>query len=61
MEQSQLFPLIRKKTLSELNGYMKLPKLDEYIVPVALEGKAGILGAFILAERALKSSFSKPR
>ena len=54
MEQSQLFPLIRKKTLAELNGYMELPKMDEYIVPVVLEGKAGILGAFVLAERALK-------
>ncbi len=54
MEQSQLFPLIREKTLVELNGYMNLPKADEYIVPVALKGKAGILGAFILAKRALE-------
>ena len=55
MEQSQLFPLIREKTLAELNNYMELPKMDEYIVPVALDGNAGILGAFILAERALKT------
>jgi fructokinase len=53
MQQAHLFPLIRQKILEELNGYMKLPKMDEYIVPVALEGKAGILGAFLLAERAL--------
>ena len=53
MQQSQLFPLIREKTLAELNGYIQLPKMDEYIVPVALDGKAGILGAFLLAERAL--------
>ncbi len=55
MEQSQLFPLIRQKTLEELNGYIQLPPIDEYIVPVALEGKAGILGAFLLAERAIIS------
>jgi len=53
MQQAHLFPLIRQKILEELNGYMKLPKMDEYIVPVAMEGKAGILGAFLLAERAL--------
>ena len=57
MEQSHLFPLIRQKTLAELNGYVQSPqileRIDEYIVPVALEGKAGILGAFLLAERAM--------
>ena len=57
MEQSQLFPLIREKTLTALNGYVQadeiLEKIDEYIVPVALEGKAGILGAFVLAQQAL--------
>lgn len=57
MEQSQLFPLIRENTLSVLNSYIQssqiLERINEYIVPVALEGKAGILGAFVLAERAL--------
>lgn len=57
MNQSQLFPMIREKTLAELNGYVQaseiLEEIDEYIVPVALEGKAGILGAFVLAEQAL--------
>jgi len=41
-----------------LNGYIQSPeilkRIDEYIVPVALDGKAGILGAFALAEQALK-------
>ena len=57
MQQPQLIPLIREKTLATLNGYIQSPqileRIDEYIVPVALEGKAGILGAFVLAERAL--------
>jgi fructokinase len=57
MQQSQLLPLIREKTLATLNGYVQsaqiLEHIDEYIVPAALEGKAGILGAFVLAERAL--------
>ena len=57
MSQSHLFSLIREKTLVELNGYVQsseiLEHIDEYIVPVALDGKAGILGAFVLAEQAL--------
>ena len=28
MQQAHLFPLIRQKILEELNGYMKLPKMD---------------------------------
>lgn len=56
-QQSHLMPLIREKTLATLNDYVQSPdileRIDEYIVPAALEGKAGILGAFVLAERAL--------
>lgn len=59
MEQVHLFPIIREKTQLELNGYIQakeiLEKINEYIVPVALEGKAGILGAFVLAEQALRN------
>jgi fructokinase len=56
-QQAHLMPLIREKTLATLNGYVQSPSIlehiDEYIVPAVLEGKAGILGAFVLAERAL--------
>ena len=56
-QQPHLMPLIREKTLTTLNSYVQSPDIlehiDEYIVPAALEGKAGILGAFVLAERAL--------
>lgn len=57
MSQSHLFPLVREKTLESLSGYIQAPEIleniDEYIVPVALDGKAGILGAFVLAKDAL--------
>jgi fructokinase len=56
-QQAHLMPLIREKTLATLNDYVQSPDIlehmDEYIVPAALEGKSGILGAFVLAERAL--------
>jgi len=59
MEQSHLLPLVHEKTLTTLNGYIQSPQIlehiDEYIVRVSLKGKAGILGAFVLAERALEN------
>lgn len=58
MQQSHLLPMIREKTQATLNGYVQSPqilkRINKYIVPVALEGKAGILGAFVLAEQALE-------
>jgi fructokinase len=63
MGQAQLFPLIREKTLATLKGYIQsvqiLEHMDDYVAPVALEGKSGILGAFVLAERALNRSTQK--
>jgi fructokinase len=59
MHQAGLLPLIREKTLTSLNGYVQssqiLEGIDAYIVPVELGDKSGILGAFVLAERALVS------
>lgn len=56
MQQQRLFPLIREKTLNILHGYIRSPEIlegiDRYIVPAALHGKSGILGALVLAERA---------
>ena len=52
MDQPQLFPLVRQKTLEALNGYVQAPaildNIDTYIVPPALGNKAGVLGAFAL-------------
>ncbi len=57
MRQRQLFPLIRKRMLELLNGYVQAPALldnvDRFIVPPALGDQAGVLGALALAERAL--------
>jgi fructokinase len=53
MQQSHLFPLIRQKLTDYLNGYVQSPAIlnhmDQYIVPPALSGRAGVLGALALA------------
>lgn len=60
MKQRQLFPMIRRKVFDLLNGYVQAPaileEIDSYIVPPALGGRAGVLGAFALAERMIKKS-----
>ncbi len=52
MEQPQLFPLVRQKTLAALNGYVQSPtildNINTYIVPPALGNQAGVLGAIAL-------------
>ncbi|MGB7087998.1 MAG: ROK family protein [Phormidesmis sp.] len=57
MEQKQLFSLVREQVRSKLNGYVGVPQIidniEAYIVPPKLGGKAGILGSFVLAQRAL--------
>ncbi len=57
MHQLQLFPLIRKKTLELINGYVntkELKDIDNYIVPASLNDNQGILGCITLAVTALK-------
>lgn len=52
MHQEQLFPLIRKKTVELLNGYLNTKQLhdpDSYIVPPSLNDNQGILGCLKLA------------
>jgi len=57
MEQTQLFPMIRKKVQERLNSYLAvkeiLEEIDAFIVPPGLGNKAGMLGAIALAERLL--------
>jgi fructokinase len=54
-QQSQLMPLIRQKVGMLLNDYVQSPAVLEdipsYIVPPALGGQAGVLGAIALAEQ----------
>ena len=56
MQQKHLFPLIREKTLSLLNGYVQaeeiLNDIDSYIVEPGLGTKSGATGALLLARQA---------
>ncbi len=55
MHQEQLMPLIRKKTLDLLNGYVDAKQLQDpehYIVLPSLDDNQGILGAVKLAMNA---------
>jgi fructokinase len=59
MQQSQLFPLIRRKVSEILNGYIASPvisgDLETYIIPPGLGKRSGILGAMALAREAVRS------
>ncbi|WP_455383652.1 ROK family protein [Salinispira pacifica] len=56
MDQQQLFPKIRERVGSFLNGYIQSPaildRIDSFIVPPGLGNRAGVLGAIALAEEA---------
>lgn len=60
MERSVLFPMIRSEVQNLLNAYIQVPaiteEIDATIVPPALGGRAGVLGAMALAMRALDQS-----
>ena len=53
MQNEGLFPLVRRQAQQFLNGYVQSPQIlqeiDQYIVPPALENRAGVLGAIALA------------
>ncbi|MFW6115512.1 MAG: ROK family protein [Chloroflexota bacterium] len=58
MERSFLFPEVRAGVRGLLNGYIQDPaiteEIDAYIVPPALGGRAGVLGAIALAATAAR-------
>ncbi len=60
MEQAHLFPLVHREVQSQLNGYIQSPaifeEIESYIVPPALGGRSGALGAMALAQRALQDA-----
>jgi fructokinase len=60
MSQQHLYPTIRDKTRKLLNGYIHSEaissNLDEYIRAPMLGGKAGLIGALLLAKMARKST-----
>ena len=56
MGQKQLFPLIRRETERLLNGYLACARgLDTLIAPPECYPDSGLLGALLLAKRALRS------
>lgn len=54
MQQEQLFPIIREKVKTSLNGYVQSPailqNIGSFIVPPGLGNRAGVLGALALAQ-----------
>ena len=52
MQQEHLFPAIRSRVQSHLNGYVRakelIDQIDQYIVPPGLGSRAGVLGAMAL-------------
>jgi fructokinase len=60
MQQSHLFPMVRANVQRLLNGYLQAAAItddiDHYIVPPALPGRSGVLGAFALAEMAAQQA-----
>lgn len=59
MEQSHLFPRIRRRFLVHLGGYLRATEAvdpDTYIVAPTLGARSGILGALALGRRALTTT-----
>ena len=60
MQQKHLFPRIREKTLTLLNGYVQtkeiLEDIDRYIVEPGLRTKSGATGALLLAQEAWENA-----
>lgn len=60
MQQPHLFGLVRQEFGDLLNRYVQHPevieRLEEYIQPPRLGGRAGVLGTLVLAEQALANS-----
>lgn len=53
MKQQQLYPLVREELVRQINGYVALPPLEEYIVAPGLGDNAGITGCLLLAAQQL--------
>ena len=55
MQQTVLFPMIRRNVMTILNGYIDKPQvkeaIDQYIVPPQLGSQSGVLGGILMARR----------
>lgn len=60
MQQKFLLPVIRRKTLALLGGYLCSPVVDaalaDYIVEPGLGVNSGVMGAYLLAKEALEGA-----
>jgi fructokinase len=60
MEQGHLFPKIRDRVKLLVSPYLDAPaystEIETYIVPPKLGGRAGLMGAFALAQQSLQGS-----
>ncbi|HEV2351047.1 MAG TPA: ROK family protein [Terriglobia bacterium] len=58
MKQTALFPVVRRKILELLKGYIQADRItkdiDNYVMPPQLGGNAAVLGALALAENAIR-------
>jgi len=64
MNRKCLYPIVRKKTLELLNGYINSPlltpeRIDEYIVSSPFGSESGIVGALTLAKVAHQQATAK--
>lgn len=52
----ELYEIVRRKVQQILNGYLRSPllleRIDHYLVPPALGGRSGVLGAIAMAKQA---------
>lgn len=56
MKQHQLYSLVHKELAKQLNGYIDVGNLEEYVVAPGLGDDAGIQGAILLAKKAYASA-----
>jgi fructokinase len=57
MHYTKLFQMVRRNVQQLLNGFLQVPEIleqiDQYIVPAALGDRSGVLGAIVLAQKAI--------
>lgn len=63
-EHSSLLPLVRAELLTLLNGYVQTPAIldamDRYVVTPGLVERSGVVGALVLASRAVERTVGPP-
>jgi fructokinase len=55
-QHAGLLPLVRRQVTALMNGYLGFEAREDYLTPPALGARAGVLGAFLLAEAAFTAA-----